>query len=77
MVSYKIFDIVALPEDTIDTATCNDPRGPLDSEFAEIADMTFNKYGHLDIDTGYLLTFPWLQAGRILRDYGHAGQKVE
>jgi hypothetical protein len=52
MVSYKIFDIVALPEDTIDTATSNDSLGPLGSEMAEIADKTFNKYGHLDIDTG-------------------------
>jgi ENTH domain len=64
MVSYKIFDIVALPEDTIDTATSNDPWGPIRSEMAGIADMTFNKYGHLDIDTGYLLTFPWLQDER-------------
>jgi hypothetical protein len=58
MVSYKIFDIVALPEDTIDTATSNDPCGPLGSEMAEIAAMTFNKYGHLDTDAGNLLTFP-------------------
>lgn len=66
MVSYKIFDIVALPEDTIDTATSNDQWRPRRSEMAEIAAMTFNKYGHLDIDAGNLLTFPWLQPERFL-----------